>query len=468
MLPLRMVDWLRDRALRRVLRLGLPVVFGKGVGSLSSLVTLALLTHHLDVAAFGVVAMVRTVVLVIDQYTNFNVWQAIVRYGTTAIAERRGQDVRQVIKLGFVIDLASGLAGAAVAAGLALLTPHLFDWTQHQASMCALYGLTLVPRAAGTADGIYRICDSYRAQAISTSMAAIVVSVAVGVAVVLDAGFDGVVLSLAVGETLGHVIIGLTAVWVARQYGHGGWWSAPLRGVRARFPGVVHFLLSTNGQLTVKKTQSELDMFVVAGLLGTAPAGLFRVVKQLGTIPGRILMPFEQVLFTELSRASAEGDFAGLWRLLRRSAVLLGSGALVIWVITALAAVPIIELVAGPDFVAAATALRWYIMAMVFLIAAAPVQRAMIALGRPGTLLLFEIATLAILAIALTIGAHGWGLAGVAAAIVFHKALQLVWSTWLVWRVIRERAQPAAPASSERPSAGHQSAVIPEERAHGT
>lgn len=441
------------------MRLGLPVMLGKGIGSLGSLVTLSLLAHHLDVATFGVIAMVRTVLLVIDQYTNFNVWQAIVRYGTAALAEQRPGEVRNIIKLGFVIDLASGIAGAGVAAGLALVIPRTFGWDEHQAMMCAVYGLTLVPRAAGTADGIFRICDSYRAQAIATSLGALLVALAVGVGVLLGAGFDGVVWSLIAGETACNLLIGVTALWVARQHGHGGWWSVSLRGVRGTFPGIAHFLLSTNAQLTVKKTQSELDMVVVGALLGTAPAGLFRVVKQLGTIPGRILMPFEQVLFTELSRASAAGDFAGMRRLLRRSAGLLGVGALAIWAVAALAASPLIELVAGADYVAAAPAFRWYTLAMVLLIASAPVQRAMIALGRPGTLLVFEVATLGVLAAALWVGAHGWGLVGVAAAVALHKVVQLSWASWLVDRILRARARGAAAQASDGPAAPPETAA---------
>lgn len=44
---------------------------------------------------------------------------------------------------------------------------------------------------------------------------------------------------------------------------------------------------------------------MIGAMLGKIPSGLFRVVKQLGTIPGRVFMPFEQVLFTELARAAA-------------------------------------------------------------------------------------------------------------------------------------------------------------------
>ena len=435
------IEWFKDRALRKVVRLGLPVVAGKLVGSLSSLATLALLAHHLDLHTFGVIAMMRTVVIAIDQYANFNTWQAIIKYGTESIAKGRRDDVARVIKLGFVIDLFSGVAGAIVALALAFLISSAFDWTAHEAVMFSLFALTLIVRGGGASDGVFRICDAYRSQAIVTSVAAILMTGAIAVAVALDASFDGIVLSLIVGESLGNILIVVISFWVANENGFRRWWTRSLRGTRQMFPGIVHFLVSTNGQLTVKKTQAELDIFVVGGLLGASATGLFRVVKQLGAIPGRILMPFEQVLFTELARAAAEGDYQGFQRLLRRSAIILGAGSLMIWAVAAIAARPMIEAIAGSEFVAAAPAFRWYLLGMVILIANAPVQRAMIALGRPGTLLLFEVATLAVLAVTTVVGALTWGLVGVSLAVLLHRAIQLVWSTWLVAHVIRGREQ---------------------------
>ena len=62
---------------------------GKFATALTSLVTLSLLTHHLGADLFGVIAVIQAVVTTADLYANFNTWQAIVRYGTQAIADQR-------------------------------------------------------------------------------------------------------------------------------------------------------------------------------------------------------------------------------------------------------------------------------------------------------------------------------------------------------------------------------------------
>jgi O-antigen/teichoic acid export membrane protein len=423
----RVPEWFRDRAVRRVAKFGVPIALGKFATAISGVITLAILARHLGKEALGVIAVFRTVVTMVDLFANFNTWQAIIKYGTEAIAQNRKQDVDQLIKLAAVIDITTAWVGALVVVGLAFVVPGQFDWSRHESTLCAIYALTLVSKLAGTTDGIFRICDSYRVQAIAASIMALVTTGAVAIAVVLGAGFDGCVYVLIGGEVAANAVITVAAFWVARRHGFGNWFSTSLSGVRAKFPGIARFLVSTNAQLTVKTMQSEVDMIIVGSSLGKASAGLFRVIKQLGTIPGRVFMPFEIVLYTELAREVAARDYRSLRRLLRRSMLIAGIGTLVLWLVVAPFSRPIIGVIAGPDFLDAAPAFRVYLFAMALMITGSPAMRTMIVLGRPGTLFLFDLGSLVLLIVGAVVLAHQWGLVGIAIALVIHRAVQLLW-----------------------------------------
>jgi O-antigen/teichoic acid export membrane protein len=452
----KLIDWFRDRALRKVVKFGLPIALGKFGASLAGLVTLALLAHQLGPGPLGVIAVIRATVSTLEQYANFNTWQVIIKYGTEAIAREKPSDVERLIKLSLLIDLATAALATLLVIGIAFVIPGTFGWTSHEAFMCAVYGVTVLTRVAGTSDGIFRLCDAYRPQAIATIFSAGFATLSVAVAVAMDAGFDGCIVALIVGEVVGNIVLTAVTFWVAKKNGYGNWPSARLRGVRTAFPGIFHFLVSTNAQLTVKKTQADFDTFVVGAMLGKIPSGLFRVVKQLGTIPGRVFMPFEIVLFTELARASSVHDYRGFRRFLRRSVAIFGGGSLVIWALAAVAAEPILRLVAGAEFVPAAASFRWYLLAMALNVANAPTLRAMIALGRPGTLFFFELATLALLVGTGIAATALWGIAGVSAAVAFVKFIQMIWSILLIRNVLRAReaehaaSELAAPANNRQ------------------
>jgi O-antigen/teichoic acid export membrane protein len=363
----------------------------------------------------------------VDSFANFNTWQAIIKYGTEAIAQGRRQDVDKLIKVAAVIDLTTACLGALVVVGLAFLIPGRFDWSPHESVLCAIYAVTLVSKLAGTTDGIFRISDAYRAQAIVSSVMAVLSALAIVIAVLLGAGFDGCVYALIFGEAASNVVITIVAFAVARAHGFGSWFRTPLEGARARFPGLARFMISTNAQLTVRTMQNEVDMMIVGSTLGRSSAGLFRVVKQLGTIPGRVFLPFEVVMYTELARNVADRDFRSLRKLMRRSMIITGTGTVLLWVVAAVLARPIIGLVAGADFLDAAPAFRIYLLAMVIAITGTPVLRSMIVLGRPGTLFFFDLGSLVLLIAAAIVLAHVWGLVGIALALLIHRSIQLLW-----------------------------------------
>jgi len=428
----RLLAMVHDGAIRRVIKHGVPATLGRILTSVAGLVTMALLAHTLGPGPFGVVAVIRTVAGVIEQYANFTTWQAIVKYGTEAQASDRGEAVRLIVKLAVVIDLATAAAAGILVVGAAVLLPETFSWTQHEAYLASFYSLTVFTRVSGASDGIFRLCDAYRAQAIALGLSGVVMVIAVTIAFVLRASITGCVVALIASECIGNLIVTSAAFRIAATSELRGWSRAKLANVRREFPGVVRFLVTTNAQLTLKKTNSELDMMVVGAMLGRVPSGLYRVVKQLGTIPGRIFMPFEQVVFTELARASAVGDYRALRNLLLRFTTLVTFGSLVVWAFVAVAAEPIVRLVAGAEFVAVAPALRIYLLAMVLIIAAAPSSRALVALGRPGTSFLLELGSFVVIVPSVTIGAVHWGLEGVAGAILVHRIVMLITSVLLV------------------------------------
>jgi len=428
----RLRAWFRDRAIRKVAKYGVPVAIGKGAMSLSGLVTLGVLTRHLGPERFGVIALYRTVLTIVDQYASFNTWQAIIKHGAEQLAADKPDELKRIIKLAFLIDVTTSCLGCLVVVGIAFVVPSRFGWSPQEALLCAVYAITLVSKVSGTSDGIYRICDAYRVQAIVGSIGSAVMTLAVIAAVVLGAGFVGCVLALIFGEVAGNLAVTISSFWVAKRAGYGGWMRARVAGIRRDHPGLIRFLVSTNAQVTLKTSQGELDMVVVGAALGKSDAGLYRVVKQLGTIPGRIFMSFEQVLFTELARFAAARDYRSFRRLLRRMTLIASALSFGIWIVAALGAPLLVDAVAGTSFAAAANPFRWYMFAMVLQMAAAPVMRAMVALGRPGTLLLFDGATLVVLIVSMIVGALTYGLVGVAIAVIVHKLLQLTLSiTWV-------------------------------------
>lgn len=220
---MKVAAWFRDRAVRRVVKFGVPVALGRVFVSVAGIATMAMLTRHLGVEVFGVLAVMRTLVATVEVYSNFVTWQAIIKYGTEAIAAGRKDDVKRIIKLAFVLDAATAAVATVVIAVLAFALADAFDWDSRASQLCVLYALTILTRIGGTPDGIFRICDAYRAQAIATSISAVVLTGSVALAVLLDASFTQCVIAMVAGEVIGNLIPFIAAQTVAKEHGFDGW-----------------------------------------------------------------------------------------------------------------------------------------------------------------------------------------------------------------------------------------------------
>ena len=153
----RIASWFRDATIRRVMKHGLTVSMGKTIGQVISLASIAVLTRQLGPDEFGVLALIRSVAGITEGYANFNTWQAVIRYAPLAKAAGRDDDVKAIIKLAMLIDVSTAAVAALVIAGLAFIVPKAFGWSHHEATLCALYALTVLTRVAGRPEALQAV-----------------------------------------------------------------------------------------------------------------------------------------------------------------------------------------------------------------------------------------------------------------------------------------------------------------------
>ncbi|MBU09662.1 MAG: hypothetical protein CME13_17045 [Gemmatimonadetes bacterium] len=127
-------------------------------------------------------------------------------------------------------------------------------------------------------------------------------------------------------EATSLALAAILAIWVA--IGRGVLFGAGVspRNVLRSHPGLLRFFVSTNWRTTVRNASKEVDSLIVGGILGSASAGLYKIVKQVASVLSRAADPLYQAVYPELAKLWSAGDRAGFRRLLGRS-TLMGLGA---------------------------------------------------------------------------------------------------------------------------------------------
>ena len=324
---------------------------GKGVGAVLSLAYLAIVTRTLGVADFGRFALVLSAANVIKALVSFDSWQIVVRYGQPHLTAGNGDALNRVLRFCILIDLASALAGAAVAGAIILLFGPALGLEPGMGVEVWLFSLLMMITIRSSPTGVLRLFDRFDSAAFAETMIPVGRMIGAVAAWLLMPGITGFLLAWAFAELL----CALSYWFLALRVGGdriGNWRAGRALDARRENPGIIGFLTATNLQTSLGSIGQQVAVLIVGGFVGPAGAGLYRLANQLANSLTKISSLLSRSIFVELSRTSAQGTEA-LGALFRRTNRLaLVAGAVIIALILTIG-YPLLGLIAGADFLPA-------------------------------------------------------------------------------------------------------------------
>lgn len=425
----------RDFSLRRILINATSV----GIGSLAALggrfLALLLAAHYLDPAAFGVLAVLQSAVSVCERLLNGQSWQFVVRDGA-AYHESAGLPLLAVLVAAAGADLLSAtgsfvLALSAVGLGgeaLGLRGVHIGDVWPY----CAI----VVFNQHGVCAGLLRVRDAFRAYALYQLIIGVLLPIATLVSALLHPPtYRSILLTwLAVEAT---AFAALLAMAISQFPIH----TLPRRGigrlmheVRLAFVRGRSLLLSGSLIGSLRMIVKEGDVLFVAGLAGAGAAGIYKIARNLASLP---LLATDAIYYATFP-AFAKMFSAGAHKAVRsriRSMMLVGFSIGVASVILVEALGPRMLAMIGGAAAESGTVLRVYILATFVAAATFPFAPAIISSGHHR----HQVVSLIVASLGYLLSVWffvGWfGAAGAAVAVLCYYGL---WATFTGWKLKAE------------------------------
>ena len=215
-------------------------------------------------------------------------------------------------------------------------------------------------------------------------------------------------------------------------------WLGP---TRIETPGVWRFAWATNFNATLGVAFTHLVTLMVGGLLGPADAALWRIGRQVADAiakPVRLLIP---ALYPELVRLRAERREKTMWRLTGRITLAASGVGLVLLAVSSFAGAPLLRLVMGTGFAAAAGVMTWQVAAAVVNLISLPLEPMVISLGQAGATVRVRVVVAVAYAAALPFLVRHYGVAAAGAALV---AASVAIALGMLWLLLKQRS-PARP-----------------------
>lgn len=354
--------WSKDHNLKKLFK-NASILFGGNVASsLIGLVSLAITARALGVEQFGILVLITTYVLIVDKLVNFQSWQALIKYGAETLEHKRDEDFKSLIKFGFMLDISTAIIGAILAASGVWFIGGWIGLEQEQKLMAAAYSVTILFHISGTPIAILRLFDKFKKTAIQQVYASAFKLIGVSLAFIFNADLWWFLLVWALTDILGKLLLIIYALKELAYRQIDNLLSSSIRNLSHRFQGIWGFVWTTNLHSSIKLGLKEMDIIVIGALIGPSGAGIYKIVKSIGSTLGKLSDPFYQAVYPDLIRSFTSKNFKNFSRLIYVPMKFL---ALIITVIIGaffLFGEYVIELILGSEYVLA------YYPALVYLI----------------------------------------------------------------------------------------------------
>jgi len=422
----RVLSWFKDDVFRRLFINAGKLLSANVIAAVLGLIATVLTARALGPESYGILALVLVYQLTIGKLVTFNAWEAVIKFGSEALHADDQPALRQLIKFGFTLDIASAIVGTALAMMLAGPVVHLLGWDVSVRSLLVLYSVVILFSLSGTPIGILRLFDRFDLLSYTAIVSSIVRLMGIVWCLLTRQALFGFVLAYLVTTVIGQLYLVFASLWVLKTQNITRIIAQPWHGIRARFPGIVDYVWTTNVNSTIRTLSREGDEFVVAGLTTPATLGLFKLAKQFSRILPTLLDPLYHSIYPEFTRFAAAGNKCAFVALLKRATLLVSVLAAGGWLSFLLLGRWFVALTAGTDYSQTYVVAAVYMLALIILLGGFALAPAMLSLGFPRRSLGAVCAATAAYFMALVPLISWWGITGAAIAYVIFALIWLL------------------------------------------
>lgn len=413
-----MLKAVERRGLGRALRNVGWLMTGRGIGAVLSLVYLALATRALGLDGFGRFAIINGFGQGVSLFCGVQTWQAIVHFGADGPNQGRSPGPKALARLCFRVEIAGAALGVAIAGLLLFTVPNLLGQARDYRLTSFLFSAALLLSFRSTAIGALRLNDHYRLGALADSVTPVLRLIGALMLFLGTPSVEGFLIVWAVSELA-------TAIFyraLVRAYCLSPA-AAASDADMVKPAGLASFLFSANVGPLLANGLKPASVVIVGAVVGPAAAGGYRLASQLGQALARIGDLLSRGFFGEFALTRAQLDHSVMAGLFRQSArIALGLG-FALSLLILLAGRPLLNLVAGPDFIAAYPLLLIFALGATFEIASFAFEPFLLAAGRQNTLILVRLAGFAVAATFLVVLINRYAATGAAFALAAGSLL---------------------------------------------
>ncbi len=328
-----------------------------------------IVARYLGVTQYGLLALVFSYVMIVNQFFDFRIWELITKYG----AEYRTRDEKgkllATIKLGYGIDIFSSITAVIVTVLLSKLVARVVFHRPEIAGIASIYAFSLlVNNISNSSSAVLKVFDRFSwvgAQNVGRSILGISL---IGIAVILRWDLRGMILTyLATALISGAVFIALAYSTISKcilRYKV----ESSLRVLRGRLKEKAKFLFYTNITGFLKMFLDNFDNFILGYFRGPTDVGHYKIGKNFATIFVHLTDPVMMALYPQLSSLWAGNRKKEIRKLVLKVSKIMALFAVGVILLITVFAPQIIHITVGAKYLDSVLPLRIMVWMMLWIV----------------------------------------------------------------------------------------------------
>lgn len=340
----------------RLLKNGAALLTSNTAVTLLQFLQVITLTRYLLPEGYGILTLVTTFVLLVNQFIDVRVAEMTIKFGSAYVVSKDKTRLSALLKISYGIDFVTGVIAFAVVMAIASWSAQWLWQDGRLALLVRLYAWTLlISTLDNTNSAILRIFNRFQAISVYSTGMAMLEFTAVTLAAAFGTGVKGVLIALLIKDSLSGIInIFLAGQTLGQEMG--GWqgfWQAPIAILQEKYREIAQFVLHTNFMAYFRMMNTKVDVLILGFFRPPSEVGVYKFARQLATTIGRVSDPFFAAILPDLSQLWSQKRFPEFRQLLRQITFTMGLVMALISGIVILGRNIFILLVAGQAFLVA-------------------------------------------------------------------------------------------------------------------
>ncbi len=269
---------------------------GNILASVANFVSIALLANQLSARDFGVFVLLQSYIIVLGAVFNPQAWQGFIKFATT-----HSDNLHQIIKHTWRYDLALAGGGFLVAATGAPLYLRLVGISDEYLVVLQTMSLYIFFNQTSLCIGLLRLRDEFKVLALQNVIASMLFLGLVLIGMTMEKSTSYFSLCYAFSLIIGLCYINFKGLLSVRKLGN----QQPIVDfdIKRRLRKFNLYAHATSiSDIPIK----QLDTVLVGVVLSVEMSGVYKVMKQIGTLTNKLTGPITQVLYPELNKCLAQ------------------------------------------------------------------------------------------------------------------------------------------------------------------